>query len=61
MRAKAIMNLSNPNLAEPIYPIRVMKTKEVDGGDTKEDSTITVMIDDLYKFKMEKCMFMWKT
>ena len=47
MGAKAIMNLANPNLAEPIYLIRVMKKKKVDGVDANEDSTVPVMIDDL--------------
>ena len=50
MRAKAIMNLKNPNLAELIYPICVMKKVQVDGVDIEENSTVLVMIDGLYKF-----------
>ena len=36
MGANAIMSLKNPNLAEPIRPIRVMKKKQSDGVDTKK-------------------------
>ena len=36
MGAKAIMSLKNPNLAEPIRPIRVMKKVISDGVETKE-------------------------
>ena len=61
MGAKATMNLKNPNLAEPIYPICVMKKNQVDGVETEEVSTVPVVIDTLYEFKMEKYMIMWKS
>ena len=56
MGAKAITNLANLNLAEPIPPIRVMKKIQIDGVDTDDDSTVPVMIDKLFKFEMEKFM-----
>ena len=40
MGAKAIMSLKNPNLAEPIEPIRVMKKVISDGVETKEVSNV---------------------
>ena len=56
MGAKAILNLRNPNLAEPIAPIRVMKKVQLDGVDTNEDSTVPVMSDIRFNFEMEKYM-----
>ena len=64
MGAKVIMSLKNPNLVEPIPPIRVMKKVQIEGVDTEEDSTVPVMIDDLFKFEMEKFMIklkLWNT
>ena len=37
-----------------------MKKVQVDGVDTDEDSIVPVMIDDLFKFKTEKFMIIWK-
>ena len=45
MGRKAIMSLKNPNLAEPIPPIRVMKKVQSEGVDTEEDSNMPVMSD----------------
>ena len=48
-------------MVEPIPPIRVMKKVQFEGVDTKEDSTVPVMIDDLFKFEMEKHLIKWKS
>ena len=56
MGAKAIMSLKNPNLAEPIRPIRVMKKVKSDGVETEEDSDVPVMSDIFFNFEMEKYM-----
>ena len=61
MGAKVIMNLTNPNLTEPIPPIRVMKKVQLDGVDTDEDSTVPVMNDILFNFEMGKDMIIWKS
>ena len=64
MGAKAIMSLKHLNLLELIPSIRVMKKVQFEGVDTKEDSTLPVMIDDLFKFEMEKFMIklkLWNT
>ena len=61
MGAKAIVSLNNPNLAEPIRPIRVMKKVISEGVETEEDSDVPVMSDIFFNFEMEKYMIKWKS
>ena len=61
MGTKAIMSLKNPNLAEPIEPIRVMKKVISDGVETKEDSNVPVMSDISFNIESEKYPIIWKS
>ena len=61
MGAKAIMSLTNPHLAEPFEPIRVMRKVISDGVETEEDSNVPVMSDIFFNFEMEKYMIIWKS
>ena len=47
-------------LVEPKAPIFFLEKVQVDDKNTSENSTVLVMIEDLYKFEMEKYMIMWK-